>query len=207
MSFDKELEKFVFKEILSQYHLIKKWSGFFNVDPLLIVSIIYIERIQYKLNTIRSLAKNIILKFEDLANKFLDNQEVSEFLNISKGFSHIKFNTAKYLARKYRDIFTSLELGTYPDHIDICIKFSCAIIREHILMWEPFVYDIRNKIDILATLYNISDFVNKKPHNNPQCGGSVLPCIIDGIYIEGLCFGDRVKKVYTSKMIQDSIST
>ena len=69
-------------------------------------------------------------------------------------------------------------------------------------MWGPFVPNIRERVDILGTLYNISDFCNKKPHSNPQSGGSILPIIIDGQYIENKCFGDRVKLVYNSQSIE-----
>jgi hypothetical protein len=66
-------------------------------------------------------------------------------------------------------------------------------------MWVEKVPNIRDQIDILATLYNISDFRNKIPHNNPRSGGSILPVIIDSRYIDGMCFGDRVKKVCLSE--------
>lgn len=197
MSYDKEIEDFVYEEIRKQYHFIDRYSKEFEVDPRLIVGLIFVERIQYKLDIIRSLAHKIKFRFEDITKIFCNDKNVTEFFNTSKGFSHIKFGTARYLVN--RRVLTDLELGTYPDNIETCIKFCCAIVREHILMWQVCVPDIRDRIDILATLYNISDFENKPPHDNPKSGGSKLPVIIDGQYLEGLCFGDRVKKTCLSE--------
>lgn len=202
MLYDRELEDYVYEEIRKQYHFIDRYSKDFGVDPRLIVGLIFVERIQYKLDAVRFLAHRIKFKFEDFTKIFCNNEDVSEFFNTSKGFSHIKFGTARYLVRKYRDrggILSDFELGTYPNNIEICIKFSCAIIKEHILMWVEKVPNIRDCIDILATLYNISDFENKIPHGSPLSGGSILPVIIDGQYIKGVCFGDRVKQTCLSE--------
>lgn len=200
-----QIEDYIYIEIKKQFDNIKKYSNSFNVDLKLIVSLIFVERIQYKLDKVRDIAKKVIFKFEDIIKTFYNNDDIIAFFNSSKGFCHIKFGTARYLVRKYRDsnILTDLELGTYHENIEISIKFSCAIINEHILMWINKVPDIRSKIDILATLYNVSDFENKIPHNNPQSGGSILPIIIDGLYIENMCFGDRVKAVYYSKKMNE----
>jgi len=204
MNFDKSLEDFIYHQISKHKDCILNECDVFQVDVKLLTSILYVERIQYNLPTIRSKIHRLKLLTLDLVDRvtnpkyILPEQAVTltDWINTSRGFSHIKFKTARYLYLK--KVITSSELSKYKFNPEFAIRIACAILREHKKQWNEFI-NVLNEIKILSTLYNISNFKNRNPHPNPRVGGSKLPCIVDGKYIEDICFGERCEMVYKSK--------
>lgn len=204
---DKFIENKVYEDLEKFKNDIKFYSELFKVDKKLITSILYVETIHYKLPNIKKTFhryKTIVLKKIDstenensLIKKMLD--KILNKINVSRGISNIKFNTAKEVY-KHR-LIEQKDVTRYCSNPKRAIKVTCAIIRLHIDQWKSEI-DISDNIPILATLYNISNFRNKKPHKNPKSGGSELGVIVDGEYIEKMCFGDRVLKVYNSKSMK-----
>jgi hypothetical protein len=191
---DDNFEKLIYLKLYKFKDCIEKQSLNFSVDKKLISSLLYVEHIQYDLSRIRKTYREI----KDFVIK-LNNENINSIVdkfNLSQGFTHIKPDTARYVLRKKK--ISREDVLSYKDEPEISIKLTCSIIRLHIDQWKSEI-DLTNDIPILATLYNISNFRNKLPHKNPRVGGSELGVIIDGEYIEKMCFGARVSKVYDSK--------
>jgi len=131
---------------------------------------------------------------------------VRGWINTSRGFSRIKSETGRrayMLQQPGLEFFSGQDLKEYPHSPGLSIKLTSLIIDTHRRQWEHIAGPLG--VDILATLYNISDFINKQPHGNPQPGGSILSAVVDGEHIHPVCFGERVKLVYRSKRMDKFI--
>ena len=203
MLFIENIEKKIYTELKKHKECIYENSLCFNLDRRFITSLLYVEHIQYDVSKIRNIIHKSKKVFLDLLYTIEHNKKVNnilDVLNFSEGFTHIKPNTAKFVYIKRK--ISKNDVLFYRKNPDISIKITCAIIREHIDMWKSEI-DLSDNIPILATLYNISNFKNKKPHKNPRSGGSVMDNIVDGGYKEDMCFGDRVLMVYNSESMEN----
>lgn len=206
---DKSIEGFIYGELLELKPYLKLWSTLYDLDVKTVISILFIERQQYNLKDFRSALKRASCSICD----YIDNHarpsgdkwvNIPTWVNNSRGYARIKYETAKrayFLQRATRSPLTNEELQRYRTDPGTAIKVACIILHIHRNQWTNIAGPLSP--GVLATLYNISDFTNKTPHSNPQTGGSILPAIIDGEYIEGLNFGDRVERVYNSNELKN----
>ena len=201
-----KLEDLIYHQIGKYGQDIKAWSIFFSLEPALVSSIILVERQQYNLPQALRVLRRWNCRFLDILDLIGPVAAIGEkwtglkdWVNNSRGFSRIKPETANrayILQQDINKIFTFEELHSYKYKPEIAIKLTCLILALHKKQWWAMAGELAP--DILATLYNISDFINKPAHPNPRPGGSVLPALIDGEYLTGLHFGERVLRVYKS---------
>ena len=200
-----------------------------GVTPKTVASIVYVERMQYQLNSYRRI-KETLLK----SNIF---SYVYSMTDRSTGWAHITSSAAKNsasLAEGKSVVVKSTSSALYPDTertlcigdklktvydstekrldrfpiddygVNLNIDTNARLLAVLTEMYKQAGHDISYRPDILATTYNIgirNSF--PMPGRDPQSGGSFLPYILDGEYIEGVSFGERVDNVYTSKVIGD----
>ena len=194
------------------------WAERFHIEPRLLAAILLTERQQYHLpEALRAIhrAGHGILDLIGMASKsaaqYIDTtkgwSDLCAWLNCSRGFCRIKWETAETAWRMHK-----ARGGTLIDERIIChhtldadlsIAVSGLILDELARQWEPHFPTIRGDVEILATLYNVSDFTNKPPHPNPAPGGSVLRSVVDGVEYIPEPFGIRAGRIYHSKMMGD----
>ena len=199
------IESFVYSQLLELKADLKLWSTLYKIDPRTLSAILLVERQQYNLKDARSALKRAVGSICD----FIDNHprqsgdkwvDLPTWVNNSRGFARIKYETAKRVMMLQPTTacpITPHDLVQYRTTPALAIKIAACILRIHLDQWSTLAGPL--SLEVLATLYNISDFINKQPHSKPQPGGSILPAIIDGQYIEGLNFGERVLRVYNSE--------
>ena len=209
------LEDLVYCQMRELLGPLSIWPRLHGVDTKLISSIIMIERQQYNLPQALRVFRRCFCTIQALIQKSKSKQQDGEkwqglkgWINNSRGFSRIKKETAfRALILQPPDsphYISPAAVEQYSHDPDLSIRLTCLIIATHQRQWFNFAGELPP--EILATLYNISDFTNKPPHPNPRSGGSVLPAVIDGYYLENLNFGERVKKVYESRKMSDFVS-
>lgn len=207
---DTEIEGLVYTQLEGHKLALLYWSTNYGVDIKTLISILVVERQQYNLKNLRQTVKKAAGKLVDLidrnhpGNKTDGWVDLETWVNNSRGFCRIKHNTAikvMLLQTWEKWPIVRADIENYRHRPNIAIKIACQILKVHQQQWKAAAGDLEPAI--LATLYNISDFNNKKPHSSPQVGGSILPTIIDGEYLEGLNFGQRVEKVYNSKKLKE----
>lgn len=192
---------------------IDEYAKELGVDTNTILSIIYVEYTQYELNLAR--------KYKSIGQQTVSNvlysvnlKEAAEFFNkglqLSSGFTHIKPKTAEDTKHKldnipgFKDYITYDDITNYQLQNDIgnkaSIKITAGMLKVLQEQWKnsPEGVDISQRPEILATLYNIG-YERSVPKKNPQAGGTYLPTVVDGKYIENTNFGVRVSKVYNSR--------
>lgn len=217
------LEGIIYYQLSKKIDSILMYSAVFNLDYRLVASILFVERIQYDLPSVYSALQKVKCTFIDMVNLIKlpcidEKKEISDWLNFSRGFSHIKWHTARkaYKLIDNSKIYSNEDFANFAINDDISIKIQCIILMLHIQMWKQDYPNI-DKVEgvpILATIFNISNFENKLPHANPRVGGSILDHICDGVYYKNLSFGERVNMTYQSlnmqsfvKIIQDKLVT
>lgn len=209
------LEEFVYRQLIPLRRDIFAWSEVFGVDPAVVAAVLVVERQQYHLpqalRAIRRAGHSALDLLRLAATAAGDNtgtwRGLVSWLGCSRGFCRIKFDTAAEAWRRHRSRVERPVLG----EMDIChheaspalsVAVSCMILDELARQWEPVVPDIRQRPEILATLYNVSDFANKPPHADPRVGGSVLDVVVDGIVYHAEPFGIRVVRVMQSRKLR-----
>lgn len=205
-----KIEEYCYNEIFEHYSDIIKYCNEFSLDYKLVISIIYTERCQYGCSFLRRALKGLAIELvsllspAELAKKIdvtKDELTLSNWVNHSRGFSHIKMttlSTAYHRVKQYY-LLDNYKVCNYTETPSNGIYATCIILRALIDQWEE--YCIESNIPVLATLFNISNFTNKLPHPNPRVGGSVMPTIIDSELITDE-FGTRVTAVYHSKTLE-----
>ena len=76
--------------------------------------------------------------------------------------------------------------------------YAGLYIRQIEAEWKSAGFDISNRPEIIATLYNIG-FAGSKPNVNPQSGGAQIPISPDHIY----SFGSLAREFYNSNELLD----
>lgn len=177
------------------------------VDPKLVASITFVERFQYHGKEVsQAINRNLYTVFDLLqmkgpvvfGRKVWTN--IEDWVNCSRGYCRIKWQTAMRaweLRGKSLGV-TDMDICEHTHNNRLSVKISSMILNAYIWQWSPFV-DISKDVEILATLYNVSDFTNKPAHPHPRPGGSVGSIIVDGVLLENLNFAERVKRVYNSR--------
>ena len=201
-----DLENKIYKEMCAILNTLVPACAITNVDIRLALSILYVERCQYEIAS----AKKILRKAKNSFASILNNVKR---LNTSRGFSNIKPKTAEYAIAWQQDIIQpqfhiakSIDLQNYDVDDSAAIRLMVLILYIHQKMWEIHFPKIAKAPALLGTLYNISDFRNKLPHNNPLPGGSCMKIIIDGEYVTNN-FGIRTQLVYQSNTMETFMQT
>lgn len=198
-----KIEKVVHHQLSDLGGSIREYSAQFGLDASAVAAILYTERVQYHLPTmaaaVHRAGHTLVDLFSRLSEKIVTGENwrgVNAWLNCSRSFCRIKWETAKramQLQPKPWQV-SELELCRHTHDDRLAVKVACLILATHVRQWAPFV-DISRDTAILATLYNISDFQNKKPHGAPRVGGSVGCTIAGGELVSDVCFGERARIV------------
>jgi len=211
---DGTLENFVYRQLNPLRPAIEYWSEVFDLDMVLVASILVVERQQYHLpeamRAVRRMGHSVLDLMhmvggcvgEDTTKRAW--RGLMAWVNCSRGFCRIKFDTAteawnRHRQRHSRPLLSEMDICNHETNPFLSVAVSCVILDELAHQWFFAVRCIRKQPAIMATLYNISDFNNKQPHPYPQSGGSVMETIIDGVDFEGVPFGDRVAAVMKSE--------
>lgn len=191
------------------FEILKKWMPYildsskeFSLDPKTVVSILYTERVFRTIGDILAIMKSskdelvkVVLKCPYLGRK------VVEKLDFSIGFTYIKMGTAKKAVE-----YAGGSWGTWDGYWlseKSSIRMMSLYLRCLTDFWSTHC-DVSRRPEILGTLFNITvPWVKPKPRANPESGGSVVATVIDGEYIEGLNFGNRVLKSYYSNKMEE----
>jgi len=172
--------------IIKDSEIIKKASYNAKIDPRILVAILVPEQLRL-FNSEREIFKKIFAPLQILGNQ---NQ-------FSWGIMGIKQETAReiednlknpsstyYLGKSYENI---LNFSTSTDNINqerferltnekdhyYNYLYASLFVHQIIESWLKSGYDIENRPEILATLFNIG-FKNSRPKENPQSGGSLI---------------------------------
>ncbi|KAA3618550.1 MAG: hypothetical protein D8M58_21440 [Calditrichaeota bacterium] len=145
----------------------------FDINPVYLASIIYVER-------------SYNFSWTDIA---LDELIAKRGFNSSVGFCQVKIKTAYWIETQITDSLSSffprkkyinsLKLSKSPDELfkklsndGLNIYYAAAYLRIMQSFWEKSGYSIDKKPGILGTLYSIGLFHNngkpRKPHTNPM---------------------------------------
>lgn len=155
-----------------------------DIEPRYIVCVLVGEQIRL-FTSIREVYKNVIapLKILSVENKF------------AYGVTGIKEETAKkteyfladknsefYLGEKYESLLVFStgnhanerfhRLIDYRNHF-YSYLYAGIILKQHIEQWKKAGYDISDRPEILATLFNLGYYASK-PKPNPSVGGSKI---------------------------------
>jgi hypothetical protein len=165
--------------------VIKRVSAETSVSERLLVSIVIPEQLRFFTSNRESFKKY----FEPL--KILGN-----YTKFSYGVSGIKMETAKKIEENLKDENSDFYLGKsyenildYQDITDIDNKrlarftdshdhyysylYTAIYIKQIIRQWSKYGFDISQRPEVLATLFNIG-FNNSVPKENPLVGGSTI---------------------------------
>lgn len=147
---------------------------------------------------------------ESFKNYFAPAKKLSFMVNLSYGVTGIKEVTAMqteshlrdassvfYLGKEYESLLdfntdNSVQderidrLKNFNDHF-YSYLYTALILRQTKTQWEKAGYDISNRPEILATLYNIG-FRNSKPKENPSAGGASFIVNNDSCTFGGVAF-------------------
>lgn len=202
-----EIEYKIYQDMIKYRSVALIEANNFKLNPKILFSILYVEKIQEDLDEYLTWMRNIkcnLVSNERAGQLF---SVILGWIGCTMGYAHILPDTAREAIRILKNtkeyaIFVSYEdIKEYMNDVNVSIRLMAAILRAIIIYWDKV--NISNNPAILATLYNIIDF--KKcmpiPHNKPKSGGVCLSSIIDGEYIKSMSFGDRVQKVYTSNTL------
>lgn len=118
------------------------------------------------------------------------------YTQFSYGISGIKMETAKQIENNLKDRTSQFYLGTkyenildYKDVIDLEAQrlerftdshdhyysylYTAIYLKEILKQWEGALYPIKDRPEVLATLFNLG-FTRSVPKVNPDVGGSVI---------------------------------
>jgi len=186
------------------------------VDPRTVVSILYVEKVQYELNVFlgvinpRKMKETLLGWAGDI--DFLYNN-IQKWAKLSAGYAHIKPEHARETKRRldlisgFNGYITERDTENYRKNVVSSIKITVASLKIFQQEWvaNPSGTDISNRPDILATCFNFGyDKVIPKLAPSPDMAGSTkLPVIIDGVFYEDINFGRRVEMIYKSKKMEE----
>jgi hypothetical protein len=168
--------------VLKDTALIDSAAAIMDIEPRLIVSVLLGEQMRL-FNSSREVYKNVLrpLKILSVEAKFsLGVTGVKEETAI-KAEKFLKDSTsAFYLGKKYEhvlDFFTEDpaterydRLVNYRNHF-YSYLYAAVILKQHRQQWKAAGFDISDRPEILATLFNVGyDF--SEPKADPSVGGS-----------------------------------
>lgn len=202
---NKEKENAVYNDMKRYVKKIKELSNSLGVDPKTVASILYVEKVQYELNTLRK-GKEILIN--NLGEWSLLQQNVIKWAKLSSGYAHIKTSTVIDTKDRldkipeFKNFITEEDVYDYPNNPISSIKIAIGMLKSLQDEWknDPNGIDISNRPEILSTLYNLG-YSKSQPKKNPKPGGTYLPVIVDGQLIEDMNFGNKVKLVYNSEIM------
>ncbi len=190
--------------ITKDLSVLKRVEGETDVSSRLIISMIAVEQLRFFYSE-REVFKQVFAPL-----KLLGNQT-----QFSWGVAGIKEETAKQVEAHLKDKTSSYYLGSaYETYLDFkTIKtdqerferitdskdryfaylYTALYLKQFIASWQKAGFDIANKPEILATLYNIG-FTNSRPNEDPKVGGAEIE-INNTIY----SFGRLGGEVYNSE--------
>jgi hypothetical protein len=164
--------------------ILKRVEGETGVSSRLIVSMIAVEQLRLFYSE-REVFKQVFAPL-----KLLGNQT-----QFSWGIAGIKEETAKQIETHLKDKTSSYYLGeTYETYLDFktnntdqerferitdsrnryfAYLYTALYLKQFITSWQKAGFDIAEKPEILATLYNIG-FANSKPNADPKVGGAEI---------------------------------
>lgn len=172
--------------ILKDKGVLEKVASETNLPARLIVAVIVPEQLRL-FNDEREIFKQVFLPLKILGNQ----------TQFSWGVAGLKPETAEQIERnlldktspfypgdKYRDLLNlqttdtdrnSTRFARITDEHDhyFSYLYTALYLREIMSQWEKSGFDISQKPEILATLFNIG-FANSVPKANPQTGGSEI---------------------------------
>ncbi len=179
-----------------------------GISSRIIVTPLVVEQLRL-FNSEREIFKQIFAPLKILGNQ-------SQF---SWGVMGIKQETAKRIESNLKDVNSNWYLGkeyesmldfktdntsnerferlTSEDNRYYSYLYAALYLKEISNQWKIEGFDISDKPDILATLYNIG-FDNSKPKSNPRSGGAEIQ-IGDMIY----SFGSLANSFYNSNELID----
>ena len=155
-----------------------------NISPRLILSVAIVEQLRLYY-TQRELFERVFKPLKILASA---NKMAWGVMSIKEAAAILAENNLKdskstfYLGDKYEHILdfstsdiTKERYGRLTDEKNhyYSYLYGGVIIKEFIAQWQKAGYDIENRPEILATLFNIG-IQNSRPKENPQVGGSKI---------------------------------
>jgi len=195
--------------IIKDKEMILKVSNETNLPARLIVSVIIPEQLRFFTSNRESFKKY----FEPL-------KILGTYTQFSYGISGIKMDTAKkieenlkniesifYLGKDYENILDYKEvdfsdddrLARFTDQHDhyYSYLYTALYIKEIEKQWQRSGFDIGNRPEVYATLFNIG-FDRSKPKSSPDVGGSIIT--IDN---KDYTFGGLAYDFYYSNELSD----
>jgi hypothetical protein len=179
--------------ILKDKETIDKVSLETNIPARIIITPLIVEQLRLFYSE-REIFKQVFAPLKILGNQ---NQ-------FSLGVMGIKLETAKQIESNLEKDIHLLDFKT-DDHDQERFErltdennryysylYGALFIKELEEQWEKSGFPIQDRIDIIATLYNIG-FEHSNPHENPLSGGA--PIEIDGVLYS---FGSLAKAFYES---------
>ena len=198
----------VTKAILKDEAVIKKAASTLELNPRLLVSILIVEQLRLY-NTQREFYERFFKPLEILANANkmawgvmaikektaidieIHSQNSKSAFYPGEGYSHLlDFNTDNEAKERYD------RLANEHDHY-YSYLYGGLLLKELIAQWEISGYNVANRPEVLATLFNIG-FTRSKPKDNPQVGGSVIN--LNGV---DYTFGSLAHEFYYSNLIPE----
>ena len=174
----------VTQAILKDAPVIKKAASAVDINPRLLVSVLIVEQLRLY-NTQREFYEKFFKPLQILAsaNKMawgvmaikektaIDIENNLKSSNsgfyLGEGYTHLlDFKTANPTTERYN------RLADEHDHY-YSYLYGSLLIKELINQWEGQGYEVKNRPEVLATLFNIG-FMKSKPKANPQVGGSII---------------------------------
>lgn len=156
-------EKRAYKLIESYADVIKDIGKIFKIDPIIIAAVIYQEQ-----------SKNV--NFVDTLTDYIGG---ILGINTSIGIGQVRVEIAKSLEKHYPDLnpfnkednFANSNLVRVERIKDPLtnIRYVAAKLDFSLKRWDLAGFSIKDKIDVIGTLYNIEDIDEPiKPHANPK---------------------------------------
>lgn len=180
-----------------------------EIQPRIIVSVLVGEQIRL-FTSIREVYKNVIapLKILSVENKFAYGVTGIKEETAIKAENLLKDkNSDFYLGKKYENIldFTTNDhanerfkrLINYKNHF-YSYLYAGIILKQHVKQWRMAGYNISDRPEILATLFNLGYYASV-PKPNPSVGGSRIN--INGTVYT---FGSLAYEFYYSGEIADA---
>jgi hypothetical protein len=180
--------------VIKDKDVLNKVGSELNLSPRLVLSVAIVEQLRLYY-TQRELFEKVFKPLKILANA---NKMAWGVMSIKetaaiKAEQNLKDKKSDfYLGTGYEDILNFKTDNPNKERYDkltdesshyYSYLYGGVIIKQVISQWEKAGYDISNRPEILATLFNIG-IQNSKPKNNPQVGGSKIT-IGDDAYVFG----------------------
>ncbi len=194
--------------ILKDEAVIKRAAADAGVAPRLIVAELVVEQLRLY-NTQREFYEKFFKPLQILANAnkmAWGVMAIKEATAIDVENNLKNKNSSFYLGASYENVLnlSSNDVAkerydrlTDPKNHYYSYFYGGLLIKQLISQWENKGYNIANRPELVATLFNIG-FMKSAPKNNPQVGGSTIP--LDGV---DYTFGSLAHEFYYSNLIPE----